>query len=81
MRSMEYCTGLLVWGLEVCVQLVVGGVCVAEVRGGGLTCWGLCPNTLNLLASYNAAPHNRYQLHPAEPAQYTVCSNTRSFFS
>ena len=28
MRSVEYCTGLFVWGLEVC--------------GGGLRCWGLC---------------------------------------
>ena len=36
MQSMEYCTGLFVWGLEVCAHLVVGGVCVAEVRGGGL---------------------------------------------
>jgi hypothetical protein len=42
MRSMEYCTGLFVWGLEVCAQLVVGGVCVAEVGGGGLRCWVLC---------------------------------------
>jgi len=24
-----------------------------------------------------AAPHNRYQPHPAEPAQHTTCSNTR----
>ena len=30
MRSVEYCTGLFVWGLEVCVDLVVGGACVAE---------------------------------------------------
>jgi len=29
-----------------------------------------------VLASYNAAPHNRYQAHPAEPEQYTKCSNT-----
>ena len=29
-----------------------------------------------LLASYIAAPHNRYQPHPAEPEQYTTCSNT-----
>jgi hypothetical protein len=29
-----------------------------------------------VLASYNAAPHNRYQPHPAEPEQYTVYSNT-----
>ena len=48
MRSVEYCTGLLVWGLEVFVHLILGGVCVcvcvcvAEDRGGGLRCWGLC---------------------------------------
>ena len=42
LRSVEYCTGLFVWGLEVCVHLVVGGVCVAQVHGGGLRCWGLC---------------------------------------
>ena len=41
-RSMEYCTGLFVCGLEVCAHLVVGGVCLAGVRGGGLGCWGLC---------------------------------------
>jgi len=29
-----------------------------------------------VLAPYNAAPHNRYQPHPAEPEQYTTCSNT-----
>ena len=29
-----------------------------------------------LLASYNAAPHSRYQPHPAEPVQYTTCSKT-----
>ena len=50
MLSMEYCTGLFVWGLEVCAHLVVVGVCVAEVHGRGLRCWGLCvfviqPNT------------------------------------
>ena len=26
---------------------------------------------------HNTAPHNRYQPHPAEPAQHTTCSNTR----
>jgi len=30
-----------------------------------------------VLAPYNAAPHNRHQPHPAEPAQHTTCSNTR----
>ena len=29
-----------------------------------------------MLASYNAASHNRYQPHPAEPEQYTICNNT-----
>jgi len=33
---------VFVWGLEVCAHLVVGGVCVAEVRRGGLRYWGLC---------------------------------------
>jgi len=28
-----------------------------------------------VLTSYNTAPHNRYQPHPAEPEQYTKCSN------
>jgi len=28
-----------------------------------------------MLASNNAAPHNRYQPHPAEPEQYSICSN------
>jgi len=37
-RSVEYCTGLFVWGLEVCAHLVVGG-CVC---GGSLRCWGFC---------------------------------------
>ena len=35
-----------------------------------------CGRMRALLASYNAAPHNRYQPHPAEPEQYTICSNT-----
>ena len=48
MQSMEYCMGLYVWGLEVCAHLVVGGVCVAEVCGGGLRCWGLCVFVISL---------------------------------
>ena len=30
------------------------------------------PVRLTVLTSYNAAPHNRYQPHPAEPEQYTI---------
>ena len=33
--------------------------------------------TFTVLAPYNAVAHNHYQPHPAEPAQHTVCSNTR----
>ena len=40
--SVEYCTGLFVWGLEFCAHLVVGRLCVTEVRGGGSRCWALC---------------------------------------
>jgi len=32
--------------------------------------------TFTVFAPYNAAPHNHYQPHPAEPAQHTTCSNT-----
>ena len=36
-----------------------------------------CELTFTVLAPHNAAPHNHYQPHPAEPAQHTTCSNTR----
>ena len=39
-------------------------------------CYCIWCTALVLLASCNAAPHNRYQPHPAEPEQYTICSNT-----
>jgi len=42
LQSMEYCTGLFVWRVKVCAHLAVRGMCVAEVRGGGLKCRGLC---------------------------------------
>ena len=57
-----------------CVVLVL-----LDVVSSG--CGALFCRMRALLASYNAAPHNRYQPHPAEPAQYTVCSNTRSLIS
>jgi len=31
--SMEYCTGLFVWGLEVCAHLVLGGTSNAPDDG------------------------------------------------
>ena len=45
-----------------------------DVVGSG--CGALHCRMRALLASYNAAPHNRYQPQPAEPEQYTICSNT-----
>ena len=61
-----YCT---LWAALVLLD-VVGRGCGA-LRCGVRALWRL------LLAPYNAAPHNRYQPHPAEPAQHTTCSNTR----
>ena len=49
------------------------------------TSWGKCEERGKsqqdarircVLLSSVSQPHNRYQPHPAEPAQYTVCSNT-----
>jgi len=49
--------------------------------GDQVVCYCMCCAALVLLdvvlAPYNAAPHNRYQPHPAVPAQHTTCSNTR----
>ena len=42
----------------------------------GSDCGALRCRVRAVLAAYNAAPHNRYQPHPAEPAQHTACSNT-----
>jgi len=39
-------------------------------------CEGYC-STFTVLAPHKTAPHNRYQPHPAEPAQHTTCSNIR----
>jgi len=38
---------------------------------------GIIMPIFTMLAPYNAAPHNRYQPHPAEPAQHNTCSNLR----
>jgi len=69
--------GVLRWFCWMWLVAVVGR-CVV----GCEHCQGYCSNsrtvTLTVLAPYNAAPHNRYQPHPAEPAQHTTCSNTQS---
>ena len=41
------------------------------------TCFGHRTVTFTVLTPYKAAPRNRYQPHPAEPAQHATCSNTR----
>jgi len=69
-----YCT----WCAALVLLDVVGSGC------GALRCrmralWRCTSRTVTftVLSPYNAAPHNRYQPHPAEPAQHTTCSNTR----
>jgi len=65
--------GVLRWFCWMWLVAVVGR-CV----GGCEHCEGYCSFTV--LAPYNAAPHNRYQPHPAVPAQHTTCSNTHLGF-
>ena len=56
---------------------VVGSGCGALPCRGASTVKVTVRNvTFTVLAPYKAAPHNRYQPHPAEPAQHTTCSNT-----
>jgi len=52
-----------------CIALVL-----LDVVGSG--CGALRCRMRAVLTSYKSAPHNRYQPHPAEPEQYTKCSNT-----
>jgi len=69
----RYC----IWCIVLVLLDVVGSGC------GALCCrvWALwrflfCrTETLVVLTPYKTAPHNRYQPHPAEPEQYTKCSN------
>ena len=57
---------------DVCYCTWCAALVLLDVVGSG--CGAL---SCGVLAIYNAAPHNRYQPHPAEPAQHTTCSNTR----
>jgi len=63
--------GVLGWFCWMWLVAVLG-LCVV----GCEHCEGYC-STFTVLAPYNTASHNRYQPHPAEPAQHTTCSNTR----
>jgi len=65
--------GVMRWFCSMWLVAVVGRCVVGCEHCEGRTV------TFTLLAPYNAAPHNRYQPHPAEPAQQTTCSNTRWF--
>ena len=77
--------GVLRWFCWMWLVAVVGR-CVV----GCEHCEGYCSHpttqrpttaTFTVLAPHNTAPHNRYQPHPAEPAQHTTCNNIRSLFS
>ena len=65
--------GVLRWFCWMWLVAVVGR-CVV----GCEHCEGYCRTvTFTVLTPYKAAPHNRYQPHPAEPAQHNTCSNIR----
>ena len=56
------------------LHLVYIGLVLLDVVGSG--CGALsCMMRALVLTSYKTAPHNRHQPHPAEPEQYTKCSN------
>jgi len=59
---------------DVCYCMWCTALVLLDVVGSGCgvrVLWRL------LFAPHKAAPHNRYQPHPAEPAQHTTCSNIR----
>ena len=72
---------------DVCYCMWCAALVVLDVVGSGcgaLRCrvralWRLLSRTLTftVLAPYIGTSHNRYQPHPAEPAQHTTCSNAR----
>jgi len=66
-----YCT----WCAALVLLDVVGSGC-GTLRCRVRALWRLLFD-FTVLAPYNAASHNRYQPHPTEPAQHTMCSNTR----
>jgi len=70
-KTVCYCT----WCAALVLLDVVGSGCGA-LPCGVRALWRLLFD-FTVLTPYNSAPHNRYQPHPAEPAQHTTCSNTR----
>ena len=71
---------------DVCYCMWCAALVLLDVVGSG--CGTLCCRmralwrssrtvTFTVLAPHNAAPHNRYEPHPTEPAQHTTCSNIR----
>ena len=72
--------GVLLWFCWMWLVAVVGRCLVGCEHYEGFCSdhyEGFCSTeTFIVLTSYKTAPHNRYQPHPAEPAQYTMCSNT-----
>jgi len=57
----------------VCYCIWCAALVLLDVVGSG--CGALCCRMRAMLASYNTAPHNRYQPQPAEPEQHNKCSN------
>jgi len=61
---------------DVCYCTWCAALVLLDVVGSG--CGALCCRVWAVWRLlFDASPHNRYQPHPAEPAQHTTCSNTR----
>jgi len=60
---------------DVCYCMWCAALVLLDVVGSG--CGALRCGCEHCEGTHNAAPHNRYQPHPGEPAQHTTCSNIR----
>jgi hypothetical protein len=77
-RYVECCTGLFVCGLEVCAHLFVGGLYVAEVRFGGLRCWGLCVFVISVQPLHTHTHTHALPIISFFTVQKTICCNSTS---
>jgi hypothetical protein len=69
--------------IDFCLNMFRASLCPSSGEQRPCYCiWCTVLGLLDVVGSgcvalfYKAAPHNRYQPHPAEPEQYTKCSNT-----
>jgi hypothetical protein len=71
-RCLVGCEHCVLWGA---VLQDVSTVCCGALSCRMWALWRFLFETFIMLTSHKTEPHNHYQPHPAEPEQYTKCSN------